>query len=97
MKISMNLKSSMPKPVSIVKRVMTDDAGSILISILLGLGLAALFRSACGGAGCFVIHGPNPKEVKEKIYKIESSCFKYVPYPTDCTIASKDKRIPDSS
>ena len=67
-----------------IKNTINSDSGSILISVILGLGLAALFRTACNGPDCRIIRGPNPKEVNDYVYKIQGDCYKYTPYVTSC-------------
>lgn len=61
--------------------------GRILISIIWGLGLAALFKNACKGRNCQVIQykGPNPEEVKKFYYKYgNDNCYQYTPYLSRC-------------
>jgi len=59
--------------------------GSIIISVLLGFGLASLFRKSCKGNGCYVIKGPSLTEVSNNIYKIDDKCYKYTPSSTTCS------------
>lgn len=65
--------------------MLRTKAGAIVISIILGLGLAALiFRKTCDGSGCVVIQGPNPKEIADHVYKVKDECYQYTPYVTEC-------------
>lgn len=67
-----------------IKKIMQSDAGAIFVSILFGLGLAALFRKACTGNNCIVVQGPNPAEVAKHVYKVKDDCYTYTPYVTSC-------------
>lgn len=67
-----------------IKDALNSDTGSILISIILGLGLSALFYKACDGQECRVIRGPNPKDLRDYVYRIQNECYKYTPYVTQC-------------
>ena len=67
-----------------VKRMLSDKFGSILISVLLGLGLAALFRRVCSGDGCVVVKAPSEKEIRDFVYKVDASCYKYTPNAVPC-------------
>ena len=58
--------------------------GQIIISIIWGLGLAALFRKVCEGRNCIVIKAEKPKKIKDKIFKYENSCYKYYPEAINC-------------
>ena len=44
--------------------------GRVMISIVWGLGLSALFRKACTGRNCIVLKGPNPNEVEKQEYPL---------------------------
>ncbi len=71
-------------PTASVKTIMQDRTGSIGISILLGLGLAALFRRVCTGDSCVVIKAPKPDDINKYYYKIDANCYKYTPYVVEC-------------
>ena len=45
------------------KKALNSDTGKILISVLLGLGLASLFREACKGDKCINFEGPFLEDV----------------------------------
>lgn len=68
----------------VVENIMKDKVGSIVISIVLGLGLAALFRRACKSGSCVVIKAPKLEEVQKYFYKVGDDCFKYTPYVVEC-------------
>ena len=69
------------------------DTGRILVSIILGLGLAALFRRVCNKGQCVVIRGPSTDSVQKYQFKIKDDCYKYTPYVVDCADATKDGTI----
>lgn len=73
------------------KDLMSDKYGSIFISIILGLGLSAIFRKACKDGRCVVLRGPKPIELKGNIYSWYNNCFKYKVVPARC--GDKDKLI----
>jgi hypothetical protein len=59
------------------KRLLNTKVGVIFISIMLGLGLAVLFRSACNGKDCLTFKGPKFSDIKGKTYQFGDSCYKY--------------------
>ena len=63
-----------------------SELGLKFISILLGFGLASLFRQVCKDDKCRIIKGPNIKEIERQIYKIDDKCYKYKPVATVCDI-----------
>jgi hypothetical protein len=65
-------------------RVMNENAGSIIVSVILGLGLAAMFRKVCKGDSCVIVKAPNAGEVAKYYWKIDQDCFKYNPRVIPC-------------
>lgn len=66
------------------KELIRSDMGHIAISIVLGFGLATMFKKVCKGKHCYVVKGPNPQEVSKYYYKIEDKCYKYKPFVAPC-------------
>ncbi len=60
-----------------LEKFVRSSTGKILMSILLGLGLATLFRQVCSGKDCLVYMSPPFEELEEKIYKINNKCYKF--------------------
>jgi hypothetical protein len=60
------------------------ETGKYVMSILLGLGLASLFRTACKGKNCVVFHAAPLEKLKDKIYKNGDKCVKYEHIATKC-------------
>ena len=52
-----------------VKRLLYSPLGRIIISILLGLGLATIFRKVCNDRNCLTFKGPILGDIDGKIYK----------------------------
>lgn len=59
--------------------------GQSLISIVLGIGLASIFRKTCKAAGCFKFISPPAKEVKESVYLHDGTCYKFTPETVKCS------------
>lgn len=68
------------------------QTGKYVMSILLGLGLASLFRNVCKDKNCMIFHAPPLEEIKNKIYKFDNKCYKYEPIQTKC---NNNKKIVD--
>lgn len=69
---------------SAVRSFLDSPRGSVLMSVILGLGLATMFRKACTGAGCTVIRGPPLKDLRRHVYLQDGQCYKYTPTATRC-------------
>lgn len=75
-----------------VKRLINSAFGKIILSILLALGLASLFRKVCNDKNCIVFNGPVITEVDGKILKHGSKCYKYSMETDKC---DSTKRVVD--
>jgi hypothetical protein len=65
------------------------ETGRYIMSILLGLGLASLFRSVCKDKDCLIFKAPSLDKFKDKIYTNGEKCFKYNPVATKCSLNAK--------
>jgi len=66
------------------KRLLNTEIGRTMISILLGLGLATLFRKVCNDKDCITFSGPVISEIDGKIYRHGDTCVKYSSVSTKC-------------
>lgn len=73
-----------------LSNLLESKNGKIIISILLGFGLATLFRAACKGRNCYIQHAPPLEEIEGKVYKHGDKCYQYKLSPTKC---DKSKQI----
>jgi hypothetical protein len=55
-----------------------------VVSFLIGFGIAAMFRPACRGPECIVIHGPPVKDVIDKVYQMGEKCVEFTTELVDC-------------
>tara|TARA_B110000908_G_C10184096_1_gene417145 strand:+ start:1020 stop:1250 length:231 start_codon:yes stop_codon:yes gene_type:complete len=70
MKILQNLKSS--------------PYAKIIISIIWGIGLAAIFRKVCKGRECIIITAPDVKEFETGVYGFDNKCYTFKSKVTTC-------------
>ena len=64
--------------------------GAIVISIVLGLGLASIFKRTCTGDNCRVFKAPPVNKLRGKIFKKDGRCYEMREQLTTC---SKSKKI----
>lgn len=67
-----------------LSKIVDTSSGSIIVSVIIGLGLASFFRKVCKDGRCVVIKGPDVQEIRDKVYKIDNECYKYTPVMTEC-------------
>jgi hypothetical protein len=72
-----------------LKRLLKSSEGKILVSIVLGLGLASLFRKAIKIQDSFEFNGPVLDEVEGKVFKQGDKCYKYESKNDKCKETTK--------
>jgi len=71
------------------KRLLYTPASKYIISIILGFGLATLFRKVCRDRNCMMFKGPNIRHIRDKIFKHGKKCYKYNSNPQPCNNSKK--------
>ena len=64
--------------------LLNTKEGQMIISVLLGFGLATLFRKVCKDQSCIVVKGPRVADVDGIYYRIGDTCHKYTPSVVPC-------------
>lgn len=72
-----------------IEKVFKMKHFNIVISVILGLGLASLFRKACDKRDCMIFKAPKTDEMN-KIYKFQNKCYKFNLEGAKC---DKNKKI----
>ena len=75
-----------------IRRFIETESGKALISVILGLGVASLFRKKpCSNEksenekrDCIKFVSPDMRTVGEKVYKYGDQCFSYSSKSTPC-------------
>ena len=80
-----------------LKRLVSSDFGVKMLSIILGLGLATLFRKVCKGRNCMVFKGPPMEKVKNTIYKKNDKCYRFTYDNVDCDTKRSIIELTDDS
>lgn len=58
-------------------KLLNSDGGKIIISIILGIGLATLFKKSCNDRKCLVFKSPSMSDIKDQIFKYGDQCVKF--------------------
>jgi hypothetical protein len=65
-------------------KFVNSTTGRIIMSILLGIGLATLFRAVCKGKRCRIVAAPPMEELEDQTYKFDGKCYKMEKNPVKC-------------
>lgn len=67
-----------------IQKLIYSDAGRYIISILLGIGLATLFKKTCKDRSCMKFYAPPFDAIKGKVYKFDDECYTFEDQATTC-------------
>ena len=67
--------------------------GKIIMSIILGIGLATFFRSVCKGKKCRIISSPPIEEIEDQTYKFDGKCYKMEKSAVKCDTSKQIVRL----
>lgn len=69
--------------------ILSNPMGSLIISVILGLGIAAMFRKVCKDRDCIVYRGVKPKEIEGNVYEFDNKCYQFKKINSRCKGKSK--------
>lgn len=65
-------------------KFVNTKTGKIIMSIILGLGFASLFRKVCKDYNCIQLYAAPFKKIEGKIFQVGDKCVKYNYETTKC-------------
>jgi hypothetical protein len=69
------------------------QTGRIIMSVLLGIGLATFFRTICKGKNCKIITSPPIEDLDDQTYKFDDKCYKMEKNAIKCDNKKKIVKI----
>ena len=75
-----------------LSKLVHSVTGRYIMSILLGFGLATLFRQVCVGSSCTTYNAPPVEEIDDQTYKFDDTCYKIQKNAVKCD--SKKEILP---
>jgi len=70
-----------------------SKTGRYVMSIILGIGFASLFRTICKDKNCILFYAPPLDEIENKIYKHGEKCYSYTYKHSQCDLNKKNVEI----
>jgi len=58
-----------------IRRLLYGQYSKYVISVILGFGLATLFRKVCKDRNCLIFKAPNINNIENKTYKYDDKCY----------------------
>ena len=72
-----------------IRRILYGKNSKYVLSIILGIGLASLFRKACNNRNCLIFKGAPISKIKDQIFKYNNKCYKFKEDTTSCNYNKK--------
>ena len=76
-----------------IEKLFNTETGKKLMSIILGLGLATLFRESCKSSNCLIYQSPPLADLTSKTYKHNGKCYTFKEESTKCDNNKKKIQI----
>ena len=76
-----------------LNKFVQSNTGRIIMSILLGMGLATFFREVCIGKYCKVQSSPPIDDLENNIYKFDNKCYKFDKQHVECKRSKNTVKI----
>ena len=73
-------------------RTFKTDTGKCLVSMILGFGLASIFRKSCESRNCMIFNAPSVDVIRQNVYKHDGKCYKFSERSTNCD-PKKNKQV----
>ena len=71
------------------KKAIHTDFGKYIVSIILGIGLAGLFRKSCTNKNCLVFTGPPVDDIRSSTYSHNNKCYQFKESAVKCNTAPR--------
>tara|TARA_B100001250_G_C19798596_1_gene789918 strand:+ start:903 stop:1115 length:213 start_codon:yes stop_codon:yes gene_type:complete len=66
-----------------IKKLLDKPSGALFLSVLLGLGLASIFRKVCNDRSCLVVQTIPSKKLIGQTLTRNGKCYQWVPVTVD--------------
>ena len=67
-----------------LSKLVNSDGGKIVISIILGIGLATLFKKVCNDRNCLVFKAPVIADIKDQVFQHGDKCVTFKERSVEC-------------
>tara|TARA_A100001015_G_scaffold72808_2_gene80770 strand:- start:257 stop:493 length:237 start_codon:yes stop_codon:yes gene_type:complete len=75
-----------------IKQLIYSKYGKILLSVILGIGLASLFNISCNERSCYRYIAPDTNKIEQGIWQYNNQCYKYKTNIKTCNAKEKIMR-----
>jgi len=72
-----------------ISRLLNSKYSKYILSFIIGLGLATLFRRVCDKKNCIDFKAPPVEEIKDKEYKYDNRCYSFKHTAVKCDHSKK--------
>tara|TARA_Y100000389_G_C17120013_1_gene344971 strand:- start:263 stop:502 length:240 start_codon:yes stop_codon:yes gene_type:complete len=67
-----------------IKRLINGKFSKYVLSAIIGIGLATLFRKACNSRNCLVFKAPTIDKIRGQVFKYNNKCYTFKERSESC-------------
>ena len=72
-----------------IRRLIYSDFGKYIVSFILGMGLASLFKRACKERNCLKFVAPPFEKIDKQVFQYNDKCYVYEQNAESCSPSKK--------
>ena len=72
-----------------IRRLIYSDFGKYIVSFILGMGLASLFKRACRERNCLKFVAPPFEKIDKQVFQYNDKCYVYEQSSESCSPSKK--------
>ena len=66
------------------KKLIYSERGKLILSIIIGFGIATFFRKTCKDKSCLSFKAPPVDDIEDKTYQFNDKCYQFVQKQSTC-------------
>lgn len=72
-----------------LSKTFRTNQGRLIFSVILGIGLATLFRKSCENRNCLKFAAPSLEKIRQRTYKHGDACYRFEERSVKCDATKK--------
>ena len=72
-----------------LERLYKTKEGKVFVSIILGIGMASLFRKICTDGNCIQYKQAPIDSIKDKVFRSNNKCYTYTMQNEKCNVGKQ--------
>lgn len=66
------------------KKLIYSERGKLILSMIIGFGIATFFRKTCKDKACLSFKAPSVDDIEDKTYQFNNQCYQFEQKQSTC-------------